>query len=164
MRFSTKTNFQDFPHQGFPRGGVIVYQRWKETLIFGFGKNSLIGQLGDFGGGIKKRDASLIDGALREYREESLNVFGSVDLDRDDHLIASDEHQQLIIFLKVAVDPLIIHGRFENRLTKQSECSEIVWLSVDSLFKLLMNDPQSILYPKIREFLKDCGNFLEYLN
>ena len=150
------------------RGGVLVYTEIDGKKYYGFGMDSKYHELTDFGGHIKyKWDKTVISGALREFHEESLGVFGSFSIGdsliQDSHCIY-DNHL-FIIFLKVTVPSLEeINERFEERLknTKDPEVCKIVWLSEEKLLKEI--DCQSrILYSNVKDVLEMGKGFTEYL-
>src|SRR5579885_778662 len=60
------------------RSGIIPYIVTKGNVYFAFGEHTETGDLTDFGGGVKMRSGEdALSGALREFQQESLGVFGT---------------------------------------------------------------------------------------
>jgi len=87
------------------RGGVIVYTHFNGTVYFSFGIDAKTHDLTDFGGGIGHRDASPISGALREFSEETLGIFGTVTVDQIGTCPVIYDLNNLIIFLRFDLNP-----------------------------------------------------------
>lgn len=148
------------------RGGVIPYTLYNGQIYFCLGKDRQSGDLTDFGGGIKKYEGR-VSGALREFREESLNVFSQCDkLDINDQLVFYSK-KMLIILMKCDIDPIEISNFFENKVKNEvnPEIEDIVWISKDELLNLLYSDQQDkegrIMYTKVRFFLKQVSNIIK---
>lgn len=57
------------------RAGIIPYTFYKKEFFIIFGLERGIGSISDFGGTYERADGDLINTALREYREETLDLF-----------------------------------------------------------------------------------------
>lgn len=135
------------------RAGVILY-----TLThFGFGIDSTYHEYTDFGGGIRyKTDKDVIQGALREFREETLN---SIKIQYGQDNLVLYDNKMLILFIKVN-DMDEITNQFNNayKKAKKSEMSGIKWLTYDEL-KMMINNYHSPIYSRVKHFLKNAGDF-----
>lgn len=84
------------------RGGVIIYTCVGNNIYFGMGLDSRTHDLTDFGGRIKYRtDGNAIRGALREFREESLEIFDTLSVEDVKHCPVLCDSDDLIIFIYV---------------------------------------------------------------
>lgn len=61
-----------------PRAGIIPYTIVNGQIFIIFGLERGIGSISDFGGKKEANDRDLIDTALREFREETLNQFPEI--------------------------------------------------------------------------------------
>ena len=127
------------------RAGVIPFTiDSNKRMYFLLAKDSSTMELGDFGGGCKKkRRETLLDTAIREFKEETSGVFS------DDLYSKSSFHGTLalvgksmvIVFLPLSFD----NGKWFN-VTKafksNHEISDIVWVD-DHTFRRIMFTPNS---------------------
>lgn len=147
------------------RAGVIPYTVLEDKLLFAFGLDSNFRELTDFGGGVSyKKDKTAIVGALREFKEESLGIFGDLnpkDMGKSFVVYNSD---MMIIFFRTEVDPKEKNTLFQDRLKEEEnpEVCDVVWLNEEELRKSL--DPKSrLIYLKVRHLLAGSGNFYDFL-
>jgi hypothetical protein len=108
--------------------------------VFCFGVHAESGDLTDFGGGISyhRRD-NPISGALREFGEESLGVFGFYNEESVKDCPVLYDEKNLIIFIPVTVDIQAITNRFAGLADRceRPEVRSIRWLSVKELNRIL---------------------------
>src|SRR5438132_13197355 len=84
------------------RAGVILYTIVEDQVLFGLGVDSKTGELTDFGGGIKyKLDKDPIGGALREFHEETLNIFSKINRSMIGDCLTLFDERIMIIFVGV---------------------------------------------------------------
>lgn len=144
------------------RGGVILYTIVDGRLLFGFGLDSTYDELTDFSGGIKyKKDKNLIDGALREFREESEGLYF---LNKEDVIhspVLIDKHN-VIMFLYTSESPDEITYQFQNQYGHKSEIKNIVWVTEDELRSALELN-LTYIYSRVKNFLIKFGDFYQYL-
>ena len=105
----------DWSRQHQKRAGVIPYFRLDGELFFLLGIDFTSGDYADFGGGVGgSRFENPIEGAVREFTEESLGIFGKVDDMGDQYVIWDSD--MLIIFLSLEIESeqhiLQIHDEF----------------------------------------------------
>lgn len=155
------------------RGGVIIYTIIEDKVYFGFGIDTQSGDITDFGGGIRyKKDNNAIKGALREFMEESLCSFGVIKEDKVKENVVIYSETIMILFLHLKVDINIINERFYKRVKniQNPEISDIIWLTMNELKQLIkkgtiINEEIGYkkLYSRVRNLLKNAGNFYESL-
>lgn len=165
------------------RAGVVVWTWWDNVKYFGFGSDWSTGELTDFGGMIKyskkkyhkydnnnKYDVNVIAGALREYREETLNIFGKVHKSTLDSSLVLFNRNMLIIFLYLEVDPAYSYEYFHYQLSKMDrhEIRDLKWISEDILMQKVGDNKPSFdcplrMYDKVRDLLFYAGNFYNKL-
>ena len=153
------------------RGGVIIYTVFNGIIYFGFALDTQTHELTDFAGGIHyEKGETCIEGCLREFTEESLGIFGDIQI--NDEILASpviyDEHN-MIIFLRTSFTPDEISKSFNKAFLQYednikyypSENCAIVWLTYRELRDQLSRG--AAIYYRTRKFLKSAGTFIHYL-
>lgn len=153
------------------RGGVIMYGVLEGITYFGLAKDSQFHELTDFGGGIKyKEDKNAVEGALREFNEESLKIFKKIENTDIENNVAIYDSKNILIFLKVEnLDPNAINKKFEDRYaehytisTKEPEVCGIVWLNHKKFWELIQTESSNYqMYSRVKNFLYRAQN-LEY--
>lgn len=170
------------------RGGCIIYTVVDGITYFGLGLDSKTHDLTDFGGGINyKTDTNVITGALREFQEETLGIFGTITIDDiNDCLVIYDNHN-LIIFIHVDVNPnelsRIFNHKYRSRMTDikllisnrdhddsqlkddnsnptriwYPEVCGITWSTWEAFQRAIFQ--KGILYSRVQKFLLRAGNF-----
>jgi len=149
------------------RAGVIPIIWLGNEWLYGFGVDVKSGDLSDFGGGMEKRDRSMITTALREFSEESLGVFepyGEIEnlvYISDTRRWAGKEGMIVLdIFMPVEGNPEDYREEFwhrrEQELTRRVighnprlEMSDIRWLTYEQIF-----DPSYGVWSETRDFLR----------
>nr|QBK89882.1 MAG: NUDIX hydrolase [Pithovirus LCPAC101] len=121
------------------RSGVIIYTICDNKFYFGLGVDHESGDITDFGGGIKKKDFSLIDGTLREFTEESLGVFGKFSHDEIEKCICVYNQHTMIVFIPLKLDKNKINKTFNQRLkyVKEPEVDSIFWITKETFINLV---------------------------
>ena len=147
------------------RAGVIVYTIYNNEYYFGMGIDTDSGDITDFGGGIKKKDISLIDGGLREFTEESLGVFGKFEPSEIQNCITIYSGTTLIIFIPLILDTKRISEIFKSRVEciKNPEVKSIFWGNRENFMELISGNTvkQHKMYHRIRIL---CANALKKKN
>jgi hypothetical protein len=152
------------------RAGVIMYTKHNNYIYYGLGIDTLSGEYTDFGGGISykdKKDKNVIMGALREYKEETLAIFGDLTYDDvKDSTVIYNNHN-LILFKYVEVDPSISINMFLIEYNKKlnegeiPEVCDIKWVSTRE-FKELISTRGKMFY-RVQCFLQQAGDFTRFL-
>lgn len=143
------------------RAGVILCTMHGGELFFGLGKDVESQDFTDFGGGIKKTDLTPVSGAIREFMEESCNVFPITETDVDPSyclIQPGRQHRMLILFLRIdCQDASAMTEQFdEARLRIQRpEMDEIRWFAAKDFHKLVYSQiPGTPMYSKVRNMLR----------
>jgi hypothetical protein len=149
------------------RGGCILYTKIDNKLWFGFGVDSVYNEYTDFGGKIEKKDKNIVETALRELKEESLNIF-DIPYNQVTNNIILYNNTMAVVFIKLPNTYLNVDTLFQQKLAyayqanQKIEVNGIVWLSLKQLQAELQN-PHSKLYSVIKYFLVRAGNFYNVL-
>jgi hypothetical protein len=151
------------------RGGVILYTILNGELYFALGLDSRTHELTDFAGGISyKRDGNVISGALREYQEETLNIFSPLSYDNITHCPVIYDSNNLTIFIRVDVNPDDVSRVFGQRYEAYSklnkgvpEVCSITWLNIKE-FRYCV-DSYGYMYERLRAFLSRANHLLYFL-
>jgi hypothetical protein len=145
------------------RAGVILYTKHHDLFYFGLGVDAMTGEYTDFGGGISyKTDKDVIDGALREWHEETLNIFNLTYQDVEDSL-ALYNHNNLVIFKYISLDMMSLSKKFLTQYHKhvkhgcKPEVCNIVWLPLHE-FKEQIGTRNNLFY-RLQNFLQKAGQF-----
>jgi hypothetical protein len=161
-----------------PRGGVILYTVYNNEIYIGLGVDEPTHDLTDFAGGISYKRENIIEGSLREFREESLNIFQGVTRDAVQDCLVIYDNKNFVIFVPLAEDPNKISKVFNStylieqeklnvmkkenprrRLPKLEVCG-ITWLTLNE-FKSAIYQPDNpespILYSRVKNFLRLAG-------
>ena len=144
------------------RAGVIMYTKINNELYFGLGIDSASQEITDFGGGISyKNDKNVILGALREFKEETLGIFGHIDYLSVLEAPVIYNSQLLVIFKYVDLDPIVINTLFRNayqqQLYKTPEVSNILWMTKTEFSECIRI--RGKMFFRLQTFLQKAGNF-----
>lgn len=145
------------------RAGVILYTYYNDVLYFGFGVDTVYHELTDFGGHLDRSDKNAITGALRELKEESLNVFNFDYVDVMEDIIVYDD-KMAILFVHTNLSPKEVNDKFKLKLktARKPEVNDIKWLSLIELKDELSLDHGKI-YNRVKDHLIKGGEFYNYL-
>jgi len=122
------------------RAGIIIYSKFQDKVLFCVGVDRKSKELTDFGGGVSyKLDKDALTGAIREFTEESLGVFGGLKPEELQECIAVYTQIMLIIFVPMICNPLEANRLFLSRYTREKvgEVSGLVWMDVESFLTTL---------------------------
>jgi hypothetical protein len=149
----------DWAHPKYKRAGIIPVVERDGTLFFGFSVSTWDGAMGDFGGGREKSDVDALDTALREYSEESFNVFGVLTRDMLQDCLVIQTPQTIEIIVPVPGPFYQYTERFREILRHQpnDEVQNIVWVSRAQLILILNQHTSSklyLIYDKIEAVLR----------
>jgi len=135
------------------RAGAIIYTKKNGTTYFCLGVDTESGNLTDFGGGVKK-DESVIDGSLRELAEESLDIFGVIELENLKKSVTFHTYNMAIVFIPLDVDMSEIKRKFSNKISEKEkpEVCDIVWLSAEEFLESIHGRGMK-LYIRVRKLL-----------
>jgi len=150
------------------RAGIIPYVKNEkdDNLIFAFGVDVNFRELTDFGGGVSyKKDKSAVIGALREFQEESLGVFGSFKPKDVSKCFVLYNMEMMILFLFLDCDPEEINKLFHERLEDEDkpEVDDISWMSLKELQESL-KPTSRLVYERVKDLLIRGGDFHAFLD
>lgn len=152
-----------------PRSGIVLYTILKNELYFCFGRDKVTGELTDFGGGVKKPENAL-SGGLREFREETREIFDLGDDLLDCVGLIDMKIGMAMLFVSVPQSWITEGPRLFAESTAKlvyddpafNEISEIVWVSRTQLFSMVhcqkiigpMEKETKTLWGKVRKFFR----------
>lgn len=136
------------------RAGIVVITRYKKQSWFGFGIDRKSGDFSDFGGAKIKKDIDIFETALREFHEESLEVFGTLKREDIENCWAVYDKKNLIIFVPLMTSPKKVIKNFKTKVNSDDEMSGIVWVRQHALIDLLKTaTPKRTIYSKVKEVM-----------
>jgi hypothetical protein len=150
------------------RAGLIPYTIYNNQTFLAFGIDTRSRDITDFAGGVNKTE-KLVDAALREGKEETLNL---ISLERKDvsECLCISNNRNLSIFVPVNQVPYKFAQEFSRRY--KAECNsvherkrkyrpevcEIVWFSLPEFKKrIAYPGAKDFWYSRTRNFLLDFG-------
>ncbi len=144
------------------RAGAIIYTKEKNKTFFCLGIDTQSGNLTDFGGGVKKGE-KIIEGGLRELKEESLGVFNIEPWEVND-TVTFHCFNMAITFIPLEVDRLETERSFREKVKNRSnpEVCDIVWLSTDEFMESIHGRGKK-LYIRVRRLLNKVTNTITEL-
>lgn len=155
----------------FIRAGILPYtivqkNRSEKEIYFLFGQDSKTNELCDFGGGIKQNE-DCFEGALREFNEESCNIFHK-EVDKTtllrSYAIIDQKYTQILFLVKLDnswMDKARVLFKLsfnEQKLKDYLENKDIVWLSLETFMKSLQNNSEIKMWDKIKNFINLYGS------
>ncbi|QIN54178.1 hypothetical protein [Cedratvirus kamchatka] len=147
------------------RAGVIVYTVHKNKLLFCMAVDRKTSEITDFGGGVSyKKDKTTAAGALREFTEESLGVFGKFYPSSLDNCVVVYNNNMAIFFLPLNCNPEEVTQTFTVRYRKEkvNEVSSLAWMSKKGFLHHLQSD--KIFYIRVSKLLQPViGEVLDML-
>lgn len=151
------------------RAGVIPYTVINGHIHICLGVDSKSNELTDFGGGIRDSDINPLYGAIREFREESNDVFGEENYNPENYLDSpcliknmsqKSSFHMMIIFQEVDASLMsTTMNKFSVDFATNDEIRAICWCN-DGLLKQLVYTPDcSRMYTKVKKFICNCISF-----
>lgn len=149
------------------RAGIIPYRYSKEGLIFLMGVDKQYKEITDFGGCYnRKKDKNKVETALREFREETLDIFGEITREQIQDSLAIINNKNLIIFLHMPILEKETIKLFEEKKKNfpGREIETLIWLNLEE-FEDLVNEKHIIynMYSVLVRFFRRTGNFTNLL-
>jgi hypothetical protein len=151
------------------RTGVIIYTVYDGILYFGLGVDARTHDLTDFGGGaMYKMDKDAITAALREFQEETLEIFQPLQYDEVKSCPVVYDSANLIMFLHLAVNPDKVSETFQQRYQQvfdsdnyHPEMCGIVWLTWKEFQRVTTE--KGIMFSRVQKFLAKAGQLATLL-
>lgn len=144
------------------RAGIIPYYYSEEETYFMLGIDTKFHELTDLSGSVKYKKESCIDCAIREFNEESLNVF-SIDKNQILENYAFYDEENMVIFARLELNNFEeIQKTFKKRLERNNhpEICGLVFLTSSQFTDLILKETGIIngfesvrMYERIRNFL-----------
>ena len=143
----------------YVRAGIIPYQIIGKHIVFAFGLDGNNNSIVDFGGHIEKIDQDLIETAIREYSEESFNVFGSLTRQRLTGCDILQGHDTIEILYPVNCNIYQISKLFKQLASANynHETRNIVWLTLNQV-KIICDSKYYPMYYRIYNTLMNNIN------
>jgi hypothetical protein len=144
------------------RAGIIPYVEQNGIRFYGFSIDNEIAQLGDFGGHREIIDRDVLDTAIREYEEESLNLFGVLNRDDLQDCVILDGVDTIEILVPVSGFFYQYTNRFRQMITGDTrhEAQNVVWLTRKQVLKIIDGQHTAVastkiyqMYDRIRDVL-----------
>ena len=135
------------------RAGAIIYTKHNNKTFFCLGIDTQSGNLTDFGGGVKKNE-TIVEGGLRELKEESQGIFGDIDPSEIKNTVTFHCYNMAIMFIPREVDKDKIEQQFKEnvRNNPNPEVCDIVWLSTEEFLESIHGRGKK-LYIRVRRLL-----------
>lgn len=151
------------------RCGVILYTVVDGKTFFGLGVDSRTHDLTDFAGGVDNNDDNLVSAALREFNEETLEIFDDLTVKDVNHCAVIHDQKNLIIFVRTELHPELISRTFNQRYRHLDEhfsaiCRKfkpevcgITWLTWEQLQHAYRET--QIIFSRVKNFLYRAEDF-----
>ena len=160
---------KDLPKIHPSRVGIIPYVIRDDIRFFALGIDTNYQEATDFGGKTGRFDQGPLQGALREFREETLGVFPEIDMVGDQTKLGFSDslavwnQETMILFVKFDVDPTAITEAFDASKVdvEHLEVSRIIWARQDifqNIIDVKKND-YGRLYSRVRRLLRQVDFF-----
>lgn len=157
MRFTYGTHLTNYKTY---RGGVIPYTILNGKVYFLLARHAETGELGDFGGGIKKVEFAL-NGSIREYTEETNGIFSKFynsSNDFLDKLALVDGDKMVVIFVPIGrywlqnenAQNAFVDSKSNGCKKSSEEISELVWVDEDRFAGLVNKMPRKCGFDRTR--------------
>lgn len=154
MRNKVK-DIPDFCLTSLRRAGIILITRYKQSLWFGMGVDRRSGDLSDFGGMKNRKDTDIFETAIREFHEESLEVFGILKKDDLWNCFSVYDKESLIIFVPLKTSPKKSISDFKDRVKHKDEMSGVIWVKQHALIKMIKDNHKRKIYSKVKEIISN---------
>lgn len=135
---------------------TVIFTKDGPSIYFLMAVDSRTGDITDLGGGVKKYECSLT-AALREFKEETNEIFGNIyeDVNAASTYVAFVHNKMSVLFLPVGEEwfakasPLFKKQKNDKRSCR--EVSKLLWLREDTFGKLLESKK---MWNRLRSFYK----------
>lgn len=143
------------------RAGFIPIVKQGNILFFGFGVENKVGAIGDFGGHYEPGvDRDVLDAAIREYREEALNVFGEVTRNnlQDYYVLEGTNTVEILLSVPPTIYKYteLFHEMVAN--IHEHEIQNVIWFSRRQLLTVIDSQEQVFSGSKIYYMLDRIKN------
>lgn len=152
------------------RAGVIIYTVINGAIYFCLGLDSKTHDLTDFGGGVVyKTDGNVVSGALREFTEETLDIFETITIEDIKQCPVIYDENNLIIFIHMNIDPdttcFVFHEKYKKivagsntkRKYREPEVCGFTWLTWEEFQHSIKE--KGIMFSRVQRFLSRADDF-----
>ncbi len=154
----------DWTATHYVRAGIIPYITINNVKFYAFGLGNMVADLCDFGGHREDVDGDLLDTAIREYSEESLNIFGELTRDTLDYCEVLDGDDTAEVLYPLPGDiPMYSYTLDFKQLIGDDlnhEIQNIIWMSKNQIITAVSHPNTTYngtkiyhMYNKIRSVL-----------
>jgi hypothetical protein len=152
----------DWNNKKYVRAGIIPYVIQGDIIFYAFGLESGIGAIGDFGGHKEHGDRDFLDAAIREYREEALNIFGDFTRESLQDCFVLDGNNTVEILVRVNGNIYEYTKLFKKMVGDNSdhEVQSIIWLSSNQLINALDSQQKTFDNVKLYHMYNKIHNVL----
>lgn len=172
--YKTLTKYLDMDYIKPQRAGVILYTVYNNYIYFGFGLDSNTHDLTDFGGSVYYNiDKNVLNGALREFKEETLDIFTDINIDDIQNCPVIYDNKNLILFIRIDINPNYVSQAFHkkyletliNNPSQYIEVCGITWLTLEELNLAINNRGinKGTLFHRVQNFLYRARDFTHLL-
>ncbi len=144
---------------------VIKNNDGRRKIYFLLGIDRETGDITDLGGGVKRDEFSL-EAGLREFREESDEIFGNIYDHPNDYMrnIALSSHDMCVLFVPLAVEwydeaillfekrktePFPTDGNGNGKKKSHCEIERLIWIDEDSFLNMIESRSGSCQLPDV---------------
>lgn len=130
----------DWSRPDWNRAAFIPVAVTSNTTFYGLGLTSGTASLSDFGGKWEPQDYDLLDTALRELSEESLDMINPPSSSVLPNLPVLEGKDTALIFLPYKGDPWKLSSNFRREIRgKKAEQTDIIWLTQQQILAAVDN-------------------------
>lgn len=162
--YKTKVSEIDLINVKPQRAGIILYTKINNIIYFGVGVDNNTKEYTDFGGGIQyQKDGNVIAGAIREFTEETLQIFGQLEYHDVKDCLALYNLNNLVIFKYVTQNINLIRENFLHEYRYyvdkgiKPEVCDIAWLTQNEFKHEVM--VRGNMFHRLQCFLQKAGEF-----
>jgi len=139
------------------RAGIIFYILDGQNISFALGTDSKTHELTDFSGSVKySKGETCIEGALREFEEETLGIFGKIAVEEISDFYAIYDEDNMVIFIMLEASQNTIRKAFNEKIKniKNPEICSIFFITSNQFRYLIRKTfKEHVIYEKLRKFL-----------
>jgi len=146
----------DWKDKKYIRAGIIPVVIQGNVKFYGFGVENGVAAIGDFGGHCEESDRDALDAAIREYREEGLNIFGDITRDKIKYCNVLEGKDTVEILIKIE-GPLYKYTERFKEMVKDNiehEVQSVIWLSGKQLLNAIDSQEEAFNGVKIYHMYK----------
>lgn len=121
----------------FTRGGILPITKYNNVVWLCFMVSNSSASLSEAGGVCEEEDYDVLDTALREYKEESGDVFGELQVEDLIGHYTMECDWSVDILLPIKGNPWDYCDKFDRKFNGRGENATIMWLSLGQLKQIV---------------------------